>query len=247
MEKITCTIIDDEPLAIKLIENYVGKTPFLELKGSFSDSVEAISVLKENPVNLIFLDIQMPDLDGMELSKMLPEETRIIFTTAFKEYAFDSYEVNALDFLLKPIRYNKFLEAAEKAKHWFELSEKASHANSNTNQKQDSIFIKVDGMLRRIDLSQLLYVMGMKDYVVFQMRNADKEESLITHMTMTTAEEILDKKRFLRVNRSYIVALDKIDSFDRNECIHIGKEIIRITDAYKATFHTFLKERMVKY
>ncbi len=247
MEKITCTIIDDEPLAIKLIENYVGKTPFLELKGSFSDSVEAISVLKENPVNLIFLDIQMPDLDGMELSKMLPEETRIIFTTAFKEYAFDSYEVNALDFLLKPIRYNKFLEAAEKAKYWFELSEKASHANSNTDQKQDSIFIKVDGMLRRIDLSQLLYVMGMKDYVVFQMRNADKEESLITHMTMTTAEEILDKKRFLRVNRSYIVALDKIDSFDRNECIHIGKEIIRITDAYKTTFHTFLKERMVKY
>ena len=116
---LTCIIVDDEPLAVKLMESYVAKTPDLELLGSFTDSVEAINAVKEQKPNLLFLDIQMPDLNGMELAHMIPTETRVIFTTAFKEYAFESYEVSALDFLLKPIRYNKFMVAVEKAKEWF--------------------------------------------------------------------------------------------------------------------------------
>ena len=116
---LSCIIVDDEPLAVKLLESFVTKTPDLTLLASFTDSVEAINAVKEQKPNLLFLDIQMPDLNGMELAHMIPSETRVIFTTAFKEYAFESYEVRALDFLLKPIRYNKFLAAIDKAKEWF--------------------------------------------------------------------------------------------------------------------------------
>ena len=116
---LTCIIVDDEPLAVKLLESFVTKTPDLTLLASFTDSVEAINAVKEQRPDLLFLDIQMPDLNGMELAHMIPSETRVIFTTAFKEYAFESYEVKALDFLLKPIRYNKFLAAIDKAKEWF--------------------------------------------------------------------------------------------------------------------------------
>lgn len=119
---MTCIIVDDEPLAAKLLESFVSRTEDLELVASFTDSVEAISMIKSHPVDLLFLDIQMPDMNGMELAHMIPSETRVIFTTAFKEYAFESYEVNALDFLLKPIRYNKFLAAVEKARQWFSLA-----------------------------------------------------------------------------------------------------------------------------
>ena len=118
---LSCIIVDDEPLAVKLLESFVTKTPDLTLLASFTDSVEAINAVKEQKPNLLFLDIQMPDLNGMELAHMIPSETRVIFTTAFKEYAFESYEVRALDFLLKPIRYNKFLAAIDKAKEWFSL------------------------------------------------------------------------------------------------------------------------------
>ena len=120
MKNLSCIIVDDEPLAVKLLETFVNKTPGLELTASFTDSVEAVQVIKTAKVDLLFLDIQMPDLNGMELAHIVPPETRIIFTTAFKEYAFESYEVEALDFLLKPIRYNKFLSAIEKARRRLE-------------------------------------------------------------------------------------------------------------------------------
>ena len=126
MRVLTCVIVDDEPLAVKLLESYVGKTDGLELVASFTDSVEAISMIKSHPVDLLFLDIQMPDMNGMELAHMIPAETRVVFTTAFKEYAFESYEVSALDFLLKPIRYNKFLAAVDKARQWFAISSLSS-------------------------------------------------------------------------------------------------------------------------
>ena len=122
MKTLTCMIVDDEPLAVKMLEDFVSRTPYLRLAASFNDPVLALSTLRESPVDVLFLDIQMPDLDGLNLSRMVPPSTRVIFTTAFKEYAFDSYEVNALDFLLKPIRYHKFLGAAEKARQWFEMN-----------------------------------------------------------------------------------------------------------------------------
>ena len=263
-------IVDDEPLAVKLLESFVTKTPDLELLGSFTDSVEAINAVKEQKPNLLFLDIQMPDLNGMELAHMIPSETRVIFTTAFKEYAFESYEVSALDFLLKPIRYNKFLAAVEKAKEWFtvhslqftddlqtspsEPSELSSvnrqpstvNCKPSTVNQNSTLFLKVDGEYRQVALSQIIYVCGMKDYVMFYLDGERKP--LITHLTMKAVEDMLPTEIFMRVNRSYIVALDKIRKIDRNDCIYIGEEgtsaeIIRVTEAYRETFLQYLQSK----
>ena len=235
---ISCMIVDDEPLAVKLLESFVAKTPELELLGSFTDSVEAINAIKEQQPNLLFLDIQMPDLNGMELAHMIPSETRVIFTTAFKEYAFESYEVKALDFLLKPIRYNKFMVAVEKAKEWFSAQGAATNANVASAK---SIFLKVDGEYQQIAFSQILYVCGMKDYVMFYLE--DVRKPLITHLTMKSVEDMLPPQQFMRVNRSYIVALEKIRKVDRNDCIYIGDEIIHVTDAFKESFNQFLQSK----
>ena len=236
-------IVDDEPLAVRLLESFVAKTPGLELLHSFTDSVEAINAIKEQAPDLLFLDIQMPDLNGMELAHMIPETTRIIFTTAFKEYAFESYEVSALDFLLKPIRYNKFLAAIEKARKANVGSSVTPPQDSNTQTPtpNNSIFLRIDGELRQIQLSHLLYVSGMKDYVMFCME--DEKRPLITHLTMKAVEEMLPAEQFMRVNRSYIVALDKIRSVDRNDCIYIGSEVIRVTEAYREAFLEYVNSK----
>ena len=235
---MTCIIVDDEPLAVKLIESFVAKTPDLELLGSFTDSVEAINAIKELKPNLLFLDIQMPDLNGMELAHMITAETKVIFTTAFKEYAFESYEVSALDFLLKPIRYNKFIAAVEKAKEWFTRSEDCGVRSEKSPQ---SLFLRVDGELRNITIENIIYVNGMKDYVMFYLEGETKP--LITHLTMKAVEEMLPPEKFLRVHRSYIVAVDKIRKVDRNDCIYIGNEIIHVPDGYQEAFHNFLGAR----
>ena len=234
MSLITCIIVDDEPLAVKLLESFVSKTPQLQLAHSFTDSVEALTWLKDHPVNLAFMDIQMPDLNGMELSHMLPEGVKVIFTTAFKEYAFESYEVNAVDFLLKPIRYNKFIAAVEKAEHLIGLEYRAE---SYESQPKKTIFIRVDGELRQVNFDNILYVEGMKDYVRFHVEG--ESHPLTTHMTMKAVEDVLPTDIFMRINRSYIVRLDKIRTVDRNLCVYIGDEIIRVTDAYREAFETY--------
>ena len=249
---LSCIIVDDEPLAVRLLESYVNKTPSLKLLGSYTDSVEAINALKEQQPDLLFLDIQMPDLNGMELASMVPDHTRVIFTTAFKEYAFESYEVNALDFLLKPIRYSKFMVAVEKAQQWFGRGEEGSQIGTDSQSGTDSqnhatqnsvaptsLFLRVDGELRQVAIDDILYVSGMKDYVVFYLEGNRK---MVTHLTMKAVEDMLPTNAFLRVHRSYIVALRKIRSIDRNNCIYIGKEVIRVTDAYKEAFKLFLDE-----
>ena len=255
-------IVDDEPLAVKLLESFVAKTPDLELLGSYTDSVEAINAIREKRPQLLFLDIQMPDLNGMELAHMLPEGTKVIFTTAFKEYAFESYEVSALDFLLKPIRYNKFLAAVEKAKGFFSRNVEGGMWNENCSAMDNSqqgnlippstfhipqtIFLKVDGEYRQVALERIIYVCGMKDYVMFYLEGERK--ALITHLTMKAVEDMLPQQLFMRVNRSYIVALDKIRKVDRNDCIYIGEEgtsaeIIRVTEAYRETFQQYLQSK----
>ena len=239
---LTCIIVDDEPLAVKLIESFVAKTPDLELLGSFTDSVEAINAVKEQKPNLLFLDIQMPDLNGMELAHMIPAETKVVFTTAFKEYAFESYEVSALDFLLKPIRYNKFMVAVEKAKEWFDRNDRAEEkSEKSANNDQSNLFVRVDGELRNITIQNIIYINGMKDYVMFYLEGEPKP--LITHLTMKAVEEMLPAEKFLRVHRSYIVAVDKIRKIDRNNCIYIGNEIIHVPDGYLEAFHNFLETR----
>ena len=243
---MTCMIVDDEPLAVKLLETFVGRTADLELKGSFTDSIEALDVLAREPVDLLFLDIQMPDLNGMELAHAIDNErTRVIFTTAFKDYAFESYEVNALDFLLKPIRYIKFQAAVEKARNYFAMKESANTAATQSSQpsskEDDFIFLRADGELHQIALARILYVEGMKDYLKFFIEGERKP--IITHMTMTAAEEMLPEAGFMRINRSYIVSLSHIRSIDRNDCVYIGEQIIRVTEAYKEQFNQYITKR----
>lgn len=238
MEKLRCMVVDDEPLAVKMIESFIERTDFLELSQSFTDSIAALDALKGSPVDVIFLDIQMPDLDGMTLAAMVPAETRIIFTTAFKDFAFDSYEVNALDFLLKPIRYNKFLAAAEKARQWFGMKSLKNEAATSA-AKRSSIFLRVDGQIRQVPLDRILYVSGMKDYVMFYIEG--EKRALVTHQTMKSVEEMLPADMFMRVHRSYIVALGKIRTIDRNNCIYIGDEVIHVSEGYTDNFNKFVR------
>jgi len=244
MMSLSCIIVDDEPLAVKLLESFVNKTPDLELLGSYTDSVEAINAVRNLQPNLLFLDIQMPDLNGMQLAHMLPESTKVIFTTAFKEYAFESYEVSAIDFLLKPIRYNKFIAAVEKARQWFDLREKGAAKSepsaqaATANSNKTSMFIRVDGELRQISFDSILFVEGMKDYVRFHLEG--ERIPLTTHMTMKAVEDVLPTDTFMRINRSYIVRLDKIRTVDRNLCVYIGEEIIRVTEAYREAFESYV-------
>ena len=237
MRPLTCMIVDDEPLAVRLLESYVEKTPELKQLASYTDSITAINAVKEQKPDLLFLDIQMPNIDGMELAHSLPAETRVIFTTAFKEYAFESYEVNALDFLLKPIRYNKFLGSIEKARKLIDVQQTASQPK----QQPNTVFIRVDGEWRNITVDQIIYVNGMKDYVLFYLDSEKKP--LISHLTMKAVEEMLPSDKFLRIHRSYIVAVDKIKKVDRNDCVYIGEEIIHIPDGYLQTFRNFLETR----
>jgi len=243
MKVLHCMVVDDEPLAVKMLENFISKTSFLVLDASFTDPVAALEAIRGRRPELVFLDIQMPDLNGMELSRMVPDGTRIIFTTAFKDYAFDSYSVSALDFLLKPIRYQKFLEAAEKARQWFFLVEGAAEPSPGAPQQQDSIFVKSDGQLRKVAFSDIRYVEGMKDYVLLHL--CSEKRPLVTHITMKAVEELLPDN-FMRVHRSYIVALDKIDSVSGTNDISIGDAFIHVSDAYRASFEQYLSQRMLR-
>ncbi len=235
MKTISCMIIDDEPLAISLLETFVSRTPFLSLAASFTNPIEALTALQQGAIDLIFLDIQMPDMNGIELSRVIPKETKIIFTTAFKDFALDSYEVSALDYLLKPIHYNKFITAVEKAREWFEMSKV-----KDKTPERNTIYIKVDGLMKQIELSKIEYVCGMKDYVNIFIKN--EKRPLVTHITMKVVENMLPKDSFMRVHRSYIVALNKIVSVDRNDCIYIRDEVIHVSEGYLKEFKAYLED-----
>lgn len=248
---MTCYIIDDEPLAVKLLESFVAKTSDLTLLGSFTDSIEALDAIKIKPADLLFLDIQMPDINGMELAHTIDnKKTRIIFTTAFKDYAFESYEVNALDFLLKPIRYAKFQASIEKARSLINTSkpQDISTINEKVSQMGDSetksLFLKIDGELRQLQVSDIIYIEGMKDYLKFYIKG--ERSPWVTHLTMQAAEEMLPSTQFMRINRSYIISLSNIRSIDRNDCVYIGEQIIRVTDAYLPKFKQYLEQKLPK-
>ena len=231
--KLNCAIVDDEPLALSLLESYVDKTPFLRLAGKYSSAVQAMKELPGRHVDLLFLDIQMPELNGLEYSKMIDPATRIVFTTAFGQYAIDGYKVNALDYLLKPISYVDFLQAANKALQWFELLQQP---------KEDiqSIFVKSDYKLVQIELSKILYVEGLKDYI--KIYEEDVPKPILSLMSLKAMEELLPASRFIRVHRSDIVQKDKIRVIDRGRIV-FGKNYIPIGDSYKQNFQDFLDQK----
>jgi len=230
---LKCAIVDDEPLALNLLESYVKKTPFLELTGKYSSAVQAMKELPNHPVDLLFLDIQMPELNGLEFSKLVNPVTRIVFTTAFEQYAIDGYKVNALDYLLKPISYVDFLQAANKAMKWFELLQQPK-------EEIQSIFVKSDYKLVQIELKNILYIEGLKDYIKIYEENNPKP--ILSLMNMKAMEDLLPASRFMRVHRSYIVQKDKIRVIDRGRIV-FGKAYIPISDSYKQAFQDFLEQR----
>lgn len=236
--KLTCAIVDDEPLALELLASYVAKTPFLQLEGQYSSAVMAMKELTTRRVDVLFLDIQMPELNGLEYSKMVNPETRIIFTTAFDQYAIDGYKVNALDYLLKPISYNDFLTAAHKAVEWFELKKDASTTpKTDEEEEKEFIYVKSEYKLIRIDLSDILYIEGLKDYIKIYL--ASSPRPILSLMSMKSMEENLPSSRFMRVHRSYIVQKDKIRMIDRGRIV-FGKNFIPISDNYKPDVQDYL-------
>lgn len=228
---ITCAIIDDEPLAAGLLESYARKTPYLELTGIYHSAVQAMKDLRENPVQLIFLDIQMPELSGIEFARLLPKETKVILTTAFPQYAIEGYKVNALDYLLKPVSYDDFLKSTDKALDWFALRQR-----QETCQQDRFMFVKSEYKLQRIRLDDILYVEGLKDYVRIHLRNGDKVMSL---MNMKKLEEYLPRPEFMRTHRSYIVHMSEAPLIDRFRIV-FGDVYIPVSENYKEDVQLYL-------
>lgn len=225
-----------------LLEGYVTKTPFLELVATFSTAIEAMNSDELASADLLLLDIQMPTLSGLDFSRMVDPKTRIIFTTAFNQYAIDGYKVNALDYLLKPISYVDFLGAAQKAAEWFKLKEQAEattdHEPKIEAEKIDSIYVKSEYKLIRIELDKILYIEGLKDYVKFFVETESKP--IISLMNMKRVEEMLPHDQFIRVHRSFTVRKDKIKIIERSRIV-FGDERIPIGESYKQQLQEYLK------
>jgi DNA-binding LytR/AlgR family response regulator len=248
---LNCIAVDDEPLALGLVSVFIEKTPFLNLVGKYSSAVEALQGLHSQQVDVIFLDIQMPDLTGIELARVLSQAQqgsvgpRIIFTTAFNNFALEGYKVDALDYLLKPFNYEEFLRAANKAKAYFELINRPAPASvapvalAIPEPEEESLFLKVEYQLVRVAFKDILYIEGLKDYVKVHLQGNPKP--ILSLTSLKALEDKLPPRRFMRIHRSFIVSLDKISSLTRNS-IQIGTVTIPVSDQYKDTFNQFLSK-----
>lgn len=246
---INCIAVDDEPLALDLTVTYANQTPFLNLIGGFTSGIDALTFLHENVVDLIFLDISMPGLNGMELARIIntgkqERPRKVIFTTAFNQYALEGYQVSALDYLLKPYNYVDFLNAANKALQFYELISKGSpilpelSASSSPNT-EEYLYVKVEYQYVKLFLKDILYVESLGDYIKFHLVKVDKP--VMSLMTLKALEEKVPAGQFMRIHRSFIIALDKIDAVTKNS-VQIGKIIFNVTDQYKELFNQYLKK-----
>ena len=231
---LNCVIIDDEPLAAELLASYAEKIPFLILQGTFNSATEAIKTIREKKIDLIFLDIQMPELSGLEFAKIIGEKTRIVFTTAFSQYAIEGYKVNALDYLLKPISFEKFLEVAQKALTYFEGK------NKLLAMKEDRfIFIKSEYKLQKVNFDDILYIEGVKDYVKFYVK--DNPKGIMSLMNMKKVEEYLPQPEFMRIHRSYIVHMPEVKLIDRFRIV-MNNQYLPISESYKDIVQKYVEE-----
>lgn len=235
---LKCMVIDDEPLAIQLLENHISKVPFLELVSTFKNPLEALISINTNAVDLIFLDIQMPQLNGVQFMKLLQNRAQVIITSAYQEYAIEGFEHNVVDYLLKPISFERFFKAVEKAHNLKNPAQKLERTTELHPATGGYIFIKVETKMVRVELDDILFIEGLKNYVSIQT----KTKKIITLQVMKQLEEILPSHRFLRVHKSYIIALDKINSVERQE-IHIGDRIIPVGITYQESFFRMLEAK----
>lgn len=240
MRKLKCIAVDDEPLALDIIEDYISKVPFLELVKRTENAIDALQIVQAGGIDLVFLDVQMPDLTGIQFLKIATGKSNFILTTAYSQYALESYDLNVSDYLLKPIAFDRFYKAVEKV-HNLVLKSEVSAAPSplltvsapaaTIQPVQDFIFVKTEHKIQKIQLDDILYIEGLKDYIsIFT-----KTERVITLQNMKKMEETLPQTQFIRVHKSYIISLDKIESIERSRISIVGK-IIPIGDTYREEF-----------
>ncbi|NHA04759.1 response regulator transcription factor [Mucilaginibacter sp. HC2] len=228
---MNCIIVDDEPLAREAIQLLASKTPNLQLLNSFGSANAAAKFINESPVDLIFLDIQMPGISGMEFAKIIPSKTLLIFTTAYAEYALEGFEVEAIDYLIKPIRHERFLKAVNRAQFYQDIL-KADHSNNKIeNIAEDYFFVKADRKYIKIYFKDILFIEGLKDYVVMQT----DDQKVITAMNIKTIHEQLPQNLFARISKSYIININQITAFDNNT-VNIRKYELSIGNAYRTYF-----------
>ena len=242
--KIKCIIVDDEPLAVSKIQAFIGKTPFLEPIGSFYNGIDALDFMQNNEVDLAFLDIQMDDLTGIQLVEVLKKKPLIIFTTAYEQYAIKGFDLDVCDYLLKPISFNRFLQASNKAYDLISANSKKEQADMGANQgdrstgsndKKDFIFLKTEYRMQKVTFDEILYVQGMKDYLLVKTPTAN----IMTIMTFKKLEEMLPSQDFIRIHKSYIIPVKKIESIERN-MVKIGTKFFAISDTYRKEFYDFM-------
>ena len=247
---LTCIIVEDEPLARQLLEQYVRKVPHLELLKAFSNPLEALDFLRNNEVDILFSDIQMPEITGITLLKILQKKPLIILTTAYSEYAIEGYELDVIAYLLKPITFEKFLKAVEKATQLKNekqpiIEEKKSLYTEGgiapiPADTQQFIFVKDGTKLVKIRLPDILYIEGLKDYVSIYTR----EKKIVTLQTLKSLETQLPDNQFIRIHNSYIVSLEGIDAIDK-ERVQIGKAFLPISDTYRKAFKEFIERNQL--
>jgi len=237
--KLKTIAIDDEPLALRLVSDYISKTPFLELAGSFDNPLDAIEFLSSQSADLIFVDIQMPDLTGIEFTRSLENEHKIIFTTAYQQYALEGFKLNAIDYLLKPFSYEEFLKAAQKARKQAELE---ANSLSSIEANNQFLFLKSEYKIRRINFNDILYIEGLKDYIKVYTTGEDKP--VLSLNSIKSLEQKLPEDQFMRVHRSFIVNLNRIETIERSRII-FGKTYIPVSDQYKDKFQEYLDKNFL--
>ena len=247
---LNCLIVDDEPLARKLLSDYVQKVPYLKLLRTCSDPMEALDFLRDNPVDLLFLDIQMPEITGLTLLKILQKKPWVILTTAYSEYALESYDLDVVDYLLKPITLERFLKAMEKINQRMQgianqqlPSEQAQTPPSPVAAEAGPayIFVKDGTKLVKVKLSEIMYVEGMKDYVAIHTPH----QRIVTLQRLKAMEEQLPESQFIRIHNSYIVALEWLDSIHK-EKVKVGSALLPISDSYRKSFKDFIEKNHIK-
>jgi len=238
--EIKCMAIDDEPLALQQIAGYIQQIPFFKLVAQCSNAFDALKVINSEQVDLMFVDINMPDLDGLEFVKSLETKPLVIFTTAYSEFALEGFKVDALDYLLKPFYFSEFSKAAQKAKKQFELIHQKPEVHGKDN---DFLFIKSEYKIVRINLNEIRYIEGMKEYVRIHL---DGQKPVMTLLSMKSLEEKLPESKFMRVHRSFIVNTDKINTVERFRIVFDEKVFIPVSENYKEKFNAFLKNKFLE-
>lgn len=233
-QKLNCIAIDDEPLALQLVESYIKRTPFLNLIGTYGSAEEAMPTIQNEKIDVAFLDIQMPDFSGLQISKMLSPDTKVVFVTAHDRFAIEGYKVNAVGYLLKPISYDEFLETAMKVQNLCSKENVATpSAVAAPQPEQTTLLVKSDYKMLQITINDILYIEGLKDYVKIYLENV--KEPIVTLLSMKSLEMKLPENKFCRVHRSFIVQTSKCKIIEKGRIV-IENNSIPISDSYRASF-----------